>query len=425
MVPAVTRRTATHGHEDEIELETLLSQNLSDPERNNESSPNENGDQQHQHHHQHHRHHRQRRRCRRTFKLESNDDSSSFDHLWAFEMALTAFLLVVVPSLIEVGAQVVFPPTRADSSPVFETLRQTQIQSGRNGTGLMINIHLTHHAGTTLCERLGRAVGAPGHFCNHPDPTTDHHIPENYPKQKPWRGVAQTALNLQLVRQAYRYVSWEFGKVPRPTLNVTDWEHPKLVSILVVRDPIARALAGDWHTSEYHPFVIAYSKQYPNGGNNRTVEEWWKFAKDEYYDNFALRRLVGWGWGGGGPWTTPMTEQHLDYAKQLVSRFTLVLDQACLTENLHALSETLQIPLRIKDRNRRLSSHGGIKRNDTISALHASRNLHANPHHLKNADRIPFPEVYEYLLKAFQYDIELYQWAKRRSLAQCLDRGAS
>jgi hypothetical protein len=92
-------------------------------------------------------------------------------------------------------------------------------------------------------------------------------------------------------------------------------------------------------------------------------------------------------------------------AKELVSRFTIILDLACLDENLAALAKLLQL--------------------EDLMTPPPKSSKRSNHTHPPNSERIPFPEIHQYLKERNQKDIELYQWAKRKSLVQCLDKGAS
>eukprot|EP00548_Thalassiothrix_antarctica_P008793 CAMPEP_0194154696 /NCGR_PEP_ID=MMETSP0152-20130528/61547_1 /TAXON_ID=1049557 /ORGANISM="Thalassiothrix antarctica, Strain L6-D1" /LENGTH=60 /DNA_ID=CAMNT_0038860961 /DNA_START=80 /DNA_END=259 /DNA_ORIENTATION=- len=45
------------------------------------------------------------------------------------------------------------------------TTKRKQIESYRNGSGLMLSIHITHHAGTTLCAFMRSVVSVPSFSC--------------------------------------------------------------------------------------------------------------------------------------------------------------------------------------------------------------------------------------------------------------------
>ena len=348
-----------------------------------------------------------------------------------------------------------------DSPPIASTAatttkRDQQIQNFINGKGIVLNIHITHHAGTTLCSRFGRAVGAPSKFCSHlsqqeeeeggkvateKEEEENGHVlrppPENnnyYPDRHPWR-AEDTFPNIQRVRQtfSFRFISWEYRTPPRPSLaHSTHWEDPFLVSVLIVRDPMERLLAGDGFVKLTFPGVSRYAKDPPQpeqGGDfprrrsppSPSHHEWFRFSRHAHTDNRALRILAGHDCcvdrlSSSSPFVgatasnatvvtaKTVTADHVQAAKKVMSRFTFILDQACLDDNLNALATILNVTL--------LHRPGG-----TPGAI-GGRNHH---HQRTIRDRIPFEDIYEYLLKRNEKDIELYQWAKRQSLVQCLD----
>jgi hypothetical protein len=305
-------------------------------------------------------------------------------------------------------------PDVLSGSPFFLSYAQEQqIQNFRDGKAIMLNIHITHHAGTTMCSRFGRAVGAPRKFCNHPSP--EDIVPKSYPDYNPWM-ANETSANIRNVRQAFRFLAWEHRKPPKPSLSNTNWEDPHLVSVLIIRDPIARLLAGDGFVASAFPGVAQYAKDpilfsTSGGGNTKSPRrsshhEWFRFSHHSRNDNRALRILAGHDCCVSQNTTDKqVTDQHLQAAKDLISRFTFVLDQACFDSNLQALARILNVTL--------MNRPGGN------AAAVGGRS------HSSNRDRIPFADIYEYLLERNAKDIELYQWAKRRSLVRCLDESSS
>ncbi len=329
-------------------------------------------------------------------------------HYWTLlaEVLLSILLLVTISAIFLSTALWMVQPSSIPSKKTPSktktatrdrplTIREQQIQNFINGPGLMLNFHITHHAGTTMCARVGRALGAPGRYCNHPA-EDDKNVPTDYPNYDPWK-YNDTATNIQLARQAYRFIAWEHRSPTKRSFNITNWEDPNLVSVLVIRDPISRLLAGSGDTVQ----------KYPGLAQSRNESQWWAFAKDERNNNFALRILAGHGCCDNAQ----TSQQHLDMAKQLVSRFTFILDLACLDENLEALAEHLQFDL--------------YRRRYLEREQQRQRFLKSNHTHLPNSERIPFPEIYQYLKDRNRKDIELYQWAKERSLVPCSDKGES
>lgn len=260
-----------------------------------------------------------------------------------------------------------------------ETLRSTQIDNYRKGKGLLLNVHITHHAGTAFCLDFARPIG--------PTPTFACMSGDNWPKDEmansttPWApGMADTYIDV--LRPLFHAISWEFGHqrgLPR-NLNATDcWENPRLVSILIVRNPIDRLLAGDGMANNKYGL-----------SDNRTDLQWWLAANDPVHsNNYALRVLSDYRNCCQGKDTPP---EYLDTAKQLVERMTFVLDQDCLNANLAAMADRLNVTYKPAKQE---------------------------THHKIAKERIQNETLYNYLLERNTLDMELYRWAKTKSLVQC------
>jgi len=261
-------------------------------------------------------------------------------------------------------------------------IKELQLENYRRGTALMINVHITHHGGTTFCGAVGHALNktAPNFACLANRPNDD--VSLNYLKHRPW-SYYETAENIYQVRQHFHMISWEFRKHPIPALQETNWEDPNLFSVIIMRDPMSRMLAGSAYTRD----------NYPGIEENHDLEQWRKFANDSFYDNYALRVLAEDNTGNQGENTE---RWHLETAKKLVERFTVVLDIACLDDGMAALADMLNITLNVNTKKK--------KRTRT----------HAHPR-----ERIGYDEVYEYLLRKFHLDIEMYEWSKAKALVNC------
>ena len=272
-----------------------------------------------------------------------------------------------------------------------------QAANYRNHTGLMLNLHITHHAGTTLCAAIGRAPGikAPDFACNNQrnDPLW------RVSKKGPWRGHNETAAKIHKIRQedGLQMVSWEFRQAPRDVpLAETEWEHPDLVSVFIARDPMTRLLAADGLVTKFYPGLLnAASSNKQRKSVNATSSSqhklWEAYAHDDRFtNNFALRVLAGNGCCQGNETTV----QHLQAAKELLKRFTVVLDIVCLNQGIEALAQLL-----------------GISKLGPIKPVKA--------HDRSPRERIGHDDIYEYLLERNQMDIRLYEWTKSISLVDC------
>ena len=257
-------------------------------------------------------------------------------------------------------------------------LKRTQIENYKNGVGLMVMVHITHHAGTTFCRDFIKPIGnAPYFACMAGD---------NWPKQHdqwrtniPWQAES-TETAITELREYFHEVSWEFGHQSklRRTLASTDWENERLLSVIVMRNPMDRLLAFDGMASKQYGEV-----------KNRTADEWWRLAQHPVHNNnFALRVLSDYNNCCQGK-DTPV--ETLESAKALMQRFTIVMDQDCLNENLVKLAQDLEMPFHPREANKHESARVRIH-NDTL---------------------------YDFLMEKNTQDIKLYEWSKQMSLVVC------
>lgn len=123
------------------------------------------------------------------------------------------------------------------------------------------------------------------------------------------------------------------------------------------------------------------------------------FAKSDMTNNFAMRILTPERCCQGEH-TDP---KHLVHAKELVRRFTFVLDIACLNEGITAVAQALGMEPRQLPR--------------ALSLLE-ERALRYKPHP-PVSERIPYPEVYDFLVRRNRLDMELYEWGKEISFVRC------
>jgi hypothetical protein len=225
-------------------------------------------------------------------------------------------------------------------------------------------------------------------------------------------------------------MSWEFqspGTVHEfgRTLDDPDWDHPNLVSVIVMRDPLSRLLAKDRTPLNRYP-------GYRQGELNRTG--WWDYAAynhEKGTDNFFLRILTNDDRPGvagkdihgrnrilrtpkqmqedqnhvrlGIERTTDevlallptgLDEAHFEHGKAIIDQFTLVLDIACLDEGMDAMGRLLHMDL-------------------------PRRTVEANHHSVTPQERIGYDDVYNYLVAKNEWDIALYEYSKTISLVRC------
>lgn len=304
-------------------------------------------------------------------------------------------------------------------------LAKTQVQRYRNGTGLVLLNHLTHHAGTTFCHTFqnvtvkstGQFERAPSFHCmavtqnegiapqdlrpflrhgnaflkedDYGSPIVKHNWGLTVAKH-PWT-VDEMDANIRTTRKYFHMVAWEYAhwKEQKVPLAQSQWEHADLVSVVIMRDPMTRMFSS--------PAGLFF----PRGLTNRrrvlgmTAPDWrkWEFVKDPFTNNFALRVLAGPDCCNG----THTERTYLDKAKALLQRMTFVLDIECLNEGMQALAEILDIDIQLIQGN--VGTH-----------QHKSKTPR---------ERIANDEVYDALLARNRLDIELYEWSKQISLVNC------
>lgn len=90
-----------------------------------------------------------------------------------------------------------------------------QIENFQKGTALLLNVHITHHGGTTFCREFGRRLKSPSFVCSKPT-KGKHEVGGDYyaiQKQPPWKHD-ETAGNLAITQKYFQMISWEFSAPP-------------------------------------------------------------------------------------------------------------------------------------------------------------------------------------------------------------------
>lgn len=270
----------------------------------------------------------------------------------------------------------------AKTLPDFSDLQKKQIQNYRDGKALIINVHITHHAGTTFCSEMKKWGEVPNFACLGGDNWHEAALPAK--NDRPWTNDL-TAERTDLVRSYFHMISWEFGHIPVPPLGDTDWEYENLVSVYITRNPLDRLLSGGGVVNRQFGTL-----------EERTLDQWWAYSNSTYTDNFALNRLTGGACVDGDQ--TP--ESCLDQGKKLLSRFTFVLDQQCLSESMAAFARVMNKPAPDQETSR------------TVQKVPKSAAATAQ-------ERISSDEIYEYLTERNKMDTALYEWSKSISLVRC------
>lgn len=357
--------------------------------------------------------------------------------------------------------------------------KKTQIENYRKGEGLMLNIHATHHGGTAFCDVIGRSGGpvasskkeiAPSFACWFDD---DNSVPDaektnytsllkrNFYAMTPWLHD-ETDTFIRALRPYFHMISWEYRGVDELQRNIseTNWEHPRLLSVVITRHPISRLLAGSQN------ILI----QYP-GYNTGELSHagWWDYAtnpKRRFTDNFFFRMIEGTqrpkpklpkninanedtaqNTSGTSdhqrrrlkkasktrkaskerkqskqqeymytednipmspvPIDSNLGERNYERAVSILNRFTIVLDIECLSEGIRELAKLVGQDLAYVE-----------ERIAFVNQQRKDRGKHKTKH-LSLRERIGYDDVYDYLLEKNQWDLRLYEYSKTVSLVRC------
>jgi hypothetical protein len=309
--------------------------------------------------------------------------------------------------------------------------QRNQIENYRKGTALMINIHPTHHAGTSFCGTIGKSVEplAPAFacmgdknevapnplYCNTTESDGDGKNKnclsfKDIAGKAPWKRE-ETGPFIEAIRPYFHMISWEFSR-PKMSMDDPEWDHPNLVSVIVTRDPLSRLLAGDGKVGTKY---VGYNK------GELSRKGWWDYAAYNHEggtDNFFLRILstasrqkqnkndepIPNHIEAGVNRTTEemmnlfptgINETHFEHGKAILDKFTFVLDVDCLNEGMDAMADLLGIDISSKRKN-------GKKR------------TYPSPR-----ERIGYEDVYEYLVAKNEWDTALYEYSKTISLVKC------
>lgn len=267
------------------------------------------------------------------------------------------FMIAYILHVESVVQQTTLFATQAPLSSLLSIpYKKLQVENYKHNKSIILNIHITHHAGTLLCG-IARRFGPTPSFNCMDDGTKDH----NFDK---WR-------------QKYHYISWEYTNAPRPSLSSMDWTQPNLLTIFIARHPMDRLLS--WAGLRNPKTGVKFGHE-----RARSAEDWDLYAHGRWTDNYALRILSD----------NDITEHGLNKAKALASKFTFIFDQACLDLNLASLGPMI----------------------GWDNVVHNGRyhHMHGSPR-----ERIHNDTLWKWLRKRNELDIKFYEWAKTMSLVQC------
>lgn len=291
------------------------------------------------------------------------------------------------PSYAPTPTENVLEPAASSNDTALLLTKHRQIANYISGEALILNIHITHHAGTSVCAKMSDCGPTPSFACMKHKKNDGTPWPDNDP-QLNRNGLTydDAQLMVHVFRPYFHFMSMEY---PRwGNLHHMNWEYENLVSMIVMRDPLDRFLAGG-KCGGYHNTII--NEADPDPENEEVQRLYWDYANDSCADNYALRVLAK----DKGCNAKNMNECY-ETAKSLLQRFTFILDEECLDESMEAMGDQLGL---------QITSEG-----------FESRHHH---YHKTARERINNETLYEFLLDKFYYDIELYEWSKSLSVVTC------
>ncbi|KAL7479287.1 hypothetical protein ACHAW6_005022 [Cyclotella cf. meneghiniana] len=277
-------------------------------------------------------------------------------------------------------------------STAYETnssdVKQLQISNYIAGKALILNIHITHHAGTSVCVKMSQLGPTPSFACmkkksgdNSPWPAYDPNI------NKFSISYDDASTLVQVFRPYFHFMAMEY---PRwGNLHNANWEYENLVSMIVMRNPLDRFLAGG-KCGRFHNSLINEADPEPSEEVQRLF---WEYANDGCADNYALRVLANSAHCNEGN-----MNECFESAKSLLQRFTFILDEDCLDEGMEAMGAQLHLDIT----------------SDSFES-------HLHHEHTSAQERIHNDTLYEFLLDKFHYDIALYEWSKNMSIVKCTE----
>eukprot|EP00984_Skeletonema_dohrnii_P031813 scaffold24819_cov72-Skeletonema_dohrnii-CCMP3373.AAC.1 len=180
---------------------------------------------------------------------------------WISFVLATAVLLYLVKDMFDVRMNREETVAVQDlEGEVVPSIKQQQIANYIKGTAIIRNIHITHHAGTSLCGQMGKVPNehTPGFACMGKGRDNDTYWPEEAFaeafKASPFHLYNETEEWVTFWRQYYHFMSGEYNH----------WE------------------------KNFAPNELGI----PGDPSNETQDLYWEYANSGCADNYALRVLT-------------------------------------------------------------------------------------------------------------------------------------
>lgn len=172
----------------------------------------------------------------------------------------------------------------------------------KNDWKMVVHYHITHCAGTKLLDIVNK---------NELNP----------PNTRPWFYDFEDKSPHE-VESMFLYSGWKWGEIeiPLPHTQIP-WQSPSILYTIILREPLSRAIANDGFMAEY-PEIKADN-------------DYSRWVETIYCDNYLTR------WITNTFTAEPLTEEHLQLAKDLLGKFDLVLILERFPEDAKKLRDVL------------------------------------------------------------------------------------
>lgn len=137
----------------------------------------------------------------------SRRSMSSFPWLTILSVSIMgafSFLGKSYPAVLTKSANATVTRDHGTSFP--DPIATTQIENFRNGDGILFNLHITHHGGTSVCWELQQHLATPSFACSG---AKKDGVGDDYPSEMPWTHE-DTAKNIAIVHKYFQFISKEF-----------------------------------------------------------------------------------------------------------------------------------------------------------------------------------------------------------------------
>ena len=179
-------------------------------------------------------------------------DNSAYNVKRIITILILSIVLLIITLPRRFQNKMNIPLTTIDNN----ITKELQISNYINGNALLLSVHITHHAGTSICKVMKKLGPTPSFACmvsNKGDnPWSNDTLTKD--EKKSWTHN-NTANYTQSFHSLFNFMSQEY-KDRGKGLQDTFWEYENLTSFIVLRDPLERFLAGKLFLIKPHLQII-------------------------------------------------------------------------------------------------------------------------------------------------------------------------